>query len=252
MKRKLAFALALWVLTSTNARAAKIPAEARKHLNYGTAALEMAQDNGGYQKAADEFEEAAKLAPQWAAPYFDLGVIYSKMERYDDALRNYKKYLELSPRAKDAEKVKSEIDKVEYKKEQQSDKKSFCGTWCCVFNPSADACDFNLEFSQSSADKTRYNLNTWCANSDDCGKDYGWAITATYFPIGADNQFEWIGVVEKLEGSNTTVTGTGRITGFLVDKANSGEGKDLINLSFQFQGAWHTFVFKRVIGNKME
>ena len=252
MKKKFAFLLILWGLSFLPAQAAKIPAEAKKHLNYGTAALEMATDTGGYQKAADEFEEAAKLAPRWPAPYFNLGVIYSKMERYDDALRNYKKYLELSPRAKDAEKVKSEIDKLEYKKEQQSDKKSFCGTWCGVFNPSADACDFNLEFSQSPADKTRYNLFTWCANSDDCGEDTGWAITATYFTIGADNKFDAMGVVEKLEGANKTVTGTGRITGFLIDKANSGEGKDLINLSFQFKGEWYSIKFKRVINGHSE
>ena len=89
MKRKPLFLMALWTLTLLTAQAAKIPAEAKKHLDYGTAALEMASDEAGYQKAAVEFEAAAQLAPKWPVPYFDLGVIYSKMNHFDDALRNY-------------------------------------------------------------------------------------------------------------------------------------------------------------------
>ena len=119
MKKNAAYLWAFWALTLLNAQAAKVPAEAKKHLNYGTAALEMATDETGYQKAAVEFGVATQLAPRWPAPYYDLGVIYSKMNRFDDALWYYNRYLELSPKAKDAEKVKSEIDKLQYKKEQQ-------------------------------------------------------------------------------------------------------------------------------------
>jgi tetratricopeptide (TPR) repeat protein len=94
---------------------------------FGAAALDMAKSDDGFKKAAVEFETAAKLAPRWSAPYYNLGVIYSKLEDWEDALTNYNKYLELSPKAKDAETVKAEIYKLEYKKQQQFDLSQFNG-----------------------------------------------------------------------------------------------------------------------------
>ena len=127
MKKHLVYLLALWGLTFLNAQAAKVPEEAKKHLAFGAAALEMAQSDDGFKKAAVEFEAAANLAPQWPAPYYNLGVVYSKLEDWEDALANYNKYLELAPKAKDAEAVKSEIYKIQYKKEQLFDLGQFQG-----------------------------------------------------------------------------------------------------------------------------
>ncbi len=117
----------LTLLVFTRAQAAKLPEEAKKHMAFGAAALEMAQSDDGFKKAAVEFEAAAKLAPKWPAPYYNLGVVYSKLEDWEDALANYNKYLELSPKAKDADAVKSEIYKIQYKKEQQFDLGQFQG-----------------------------------------------------------------------------------------------------------------------------
>jgi tetratricopeptide (TPR) repeat protein len=205
----------------------------------------MVQDQGGYQKAADEFEAVAKLAPKWTAPYFNLGVIYSKMDKWDDALRNYNQYLDLSPHAKDAEKVKAEIYKLEYKKEQQSDKSRFSGEWCGVFNPSTRFCDFNLYFQQMPNNKALYHLDAWCANEDDCGSDTGWSIAVNDLAIGADNKFDAMGVITKKQGENETVIGSGRVMGSFSDKDSNAEGKDLINVGFLFKGEWYSLVFKR-------
>lgn len=243
MKKHLAYLLALWALTLMTAQAAKVPEEAKKHMARGTAAIEMAKDNVDYQKAADEFDAAAKLAPQWTAPYYNLGVIYSKMGHWDDALRNYNQYLALSPRAKDAEKVKAKIYELEYKKEQQYDKTRFCGSWCGVFNPSTRFCDFNLQFYQNPNNKTLYGLSAWCANGDDCGKEYGWTITADNFAIGPDNKFDTTGVITV--GNPAKEIGTGRVIGSLSDKGSNDEGKDLINVGFRFKGEWYSLVFKK-------
>ena len=155
-------------------------------------------------------------------------------------------YLELSPQAKDAEKVKSEINKLEYKKEQQSDKSRFCGMWCGVFNPSANACDFNAQFWQNPNNKFLYGISASCANEEDCGtENYGWTITVKDLVIGNDNKFDQVGVVTKKEGENKTVIGSGRVMGSLSDKASNAEGKDLIHLGFQFKGEWYSLVFKK-------
>jgi len=249
MKKRMVCAFVLVLLIFSRVGAAKVPEEAKKHIARGAAALEMAKDNGDYQKAADEFEAAAKVAPKWPAPYYNLGVIYSKMDKPDDALKNYNQYLTLSPHAKDAEKVKTAIYKLEYKKEQQSDKSRFCGWWCSVFNPSADACDFNGNFQQMPNNKSLYHFDAWCANEPDCGGDYGWTITVNDLAIGADNKFDAKGVITQKEagnvGGNETVIGSSRVMGSLSDKASNDEGKDQIKVGFQFKGEWYSLVFNK-------
>ena len=245
MKNRLIWGLTLLLLVFPRAGAAKVPEEAKKHMARGAAALEMAKDKEDYRKAAGEFEAAAELAPKWPAPYFNLGVIYSKMDNGDDAMRNYNQYLALSPHAKDAEKVRAEIYKLEYRKEQQSDKTRFCGMWCGLFNSSSRFCDFNLEFYQIPNNKSLYGLSAMCANEDDCGREnYGWTITVNDLVIGADNKFEATGVV--IVGNPAKEIGTGRVMGSLSDKTSNDEGKDLIKVGFQFKGEWYSMVFNKV------
>src|ERR1039458_7866656 len=125
MKKNLIYLLAFWGPSLLGAQAASIPEEAKKHMAYGAAALEEAKDDAGFQKAAEEFKAAVNLAPEWSAPYYNLGVIYSKLKDWDDARANYRQYLDLSPKAKDAAAVKAEIYKMEYKKKQLSDLSEF-------------------------------------------------------------------------------------------------------------------------------
>jgi tetratricopeptide (TPR) repeat protein len=129
MKKNLTFLWALWALTLFNTRAAQVSEEAKKHMAYGAEALEMATDDEGFKKAAAEFLTAANLAPKWPSPYYNLGVVDFKLGDLEGARVNYEKYLKLAPHAKDAEKVKAEIYKIEYKKKQQSDLGEFYGEY---------------------------------------------------------------------------------------------------------------------------
>jgi hypothetical protein len=72
-----------------------------------------------YKRAVHEFEQAAKLAPNWPDVYFNLGAVQAKAGNYGEAMRQYKRYLELAPKSPDAAKVREEIYKLEYRAEAQ-------------------------------------------------------------------------------------------------------------------------------------
>jgi len=115
------------------ANAQNIPDEAMHYFDRGQAAVEMANSPADYADAIKEFEKAATLAPNWPDIYYNLGFIQEKIGKYDDALRNLKKYLELSPNADDSRDVKRLVAKIEYtieKTKKEYDKiKDFLGTW---------------------------------------------------------------------------------------------------------------------------
>ena len=95
--------------------------EAQKYMNRGMAAAEIAKSPTGYEEAIREFEQAVSLAPDWPAPYFNLGCVQKEVGKYQEALDNYRKYLELVPNAPDAEQVQTELDQIEYKLEKASE-----------------------------------------------------------------------------------------------------------------------------------
>jgi tetratricopeptide (TPR) repeat protein len=93
--------------------------EARRHLDRGQMAVEMAKTDGDLSDAIKEFQKAAELAPNWPEPYYSLGMAQNKMERFGDALKNLTRYLQLTPNASNAKEVKQLINKIEYKKERE-------------------------------------------------------------------------------------------------------------------------------------
>lgn len=101
--------------------AGTVPEEARRFMTRGMAAVEMAKTPKDYERAVREFEQAAKLAPNWPDVYFNLGSVQVKAGNYGEAMRNYKRYLELAPNASDAAKVREELYKIEYRAEQQEE-----------------------------------------------------------------------------------------------------------------------------------
>jgi len=92
--------------------------EARRHFDRGMAALDMAKSPAECEPAIKEFEQAARLAPDWPNAFYNLGAAQAKAEKYGDAVRSFQQYLRLAPNADDAEGVKSIINKLEYKAEQ--------------------------------------------------------------------------------------------------------------------------------------
>ena len=95
-----------------------VPEEAERHMLRGEAAIEMAKDNAGFQKAAKEFKAALRFAPWMAEGYFNLFVAQENAEDYSSALRNARFYLQAAPGAPDADAVRKQIVKLEYKLEQ--------------------------------------------------------------------------------------------------------------------------------------
>jgi tetratricopeptide (TPR) repeat protein len=96
-----------------------VPEEAQRYMARGMAAVEMAKAPKDYERAVREFEQAAKLAPNWPDIYFNLGSVQAKAGNYGEAMRHYKRYLELAPNAPDAAKVREEIYKLEYRAEEE-------------------------------------------------------------------------------------------------------------------------------------
>ena len=123
MKRILyAFIVLMLLCAVGTAFGQKISDEARRHFDRGMAAVEMAKTPADYEKAVVEFEKAKSLAPGWPDVYYNLGLIQDKAGMYSEAMENLRKYLHLAPDAKDAEAVRTLINKLDYKKEQIGDR----------------------------------------------------------------------------------------------------------------------------------
>lgn len=101
--------------------------KARWHMVRGQAA--MAKTPADYEDAIREFEQAAKLAPDWPEIYYNLGVVQEKAKEYDKAIENLEKYLALAPNATDADVVRDFIYKIEFSKERGWSMEDLVGTW---------------------------------------------------------------------------------------------------------------------------
>ena len=121
MKKTILFLAAIFILfcgiASSLGRQA-VSDEAKRHLDRGMAAMEMAKSPADQELAIKEFEQAVKLAPEWPEAYRQLALAQEKAEKYEDAAASLKQYLRLAPDASDAEAVKSLINKLEFKAEQ--------------------------------------------------------------------------------------------------------------------------------------
>ena len=111
-------AVSALLLSAANARA--VSEEARRHMDRGQAAVEMAKAPEDYAPAIKEFEQAIRLAPDWPAPYYNLGLAQEKAGKFSDAITSLKQYLRLAPNASDAETVKTLINKLEYKRDRSN------------------------------------------------------------------------------------------------------------------------------------
>lgn len=116
-----------------------IPEEARRYMARGMAAVEMAKSPGDYVLAMLEFEEAAKLAPDWPDVYYNLGNVQIVVGDFTSAIKNFQRYLELAPTAPDEAKVREQIFKLEYRRDRQKFAMTLTGPWT-----SADGQKFNL------------------------------------------------------------------------------------------------------------
>jgi tetratricopeptide (TPR) repeat protein len=107
----------IWVTLSFGQQT--ISEEAQRHFDRGMAAVEMAKSPDDYASAIKEFEQAIRFAPDWPDVYYNLGMVQEKAGKYRDAITSLRQYLRLAPNASDAATVKSLINKLEFKAEQE-------------------------------------------------------------------------------------------------------------------------------------
>ena len=80
----------------------------------------MAKSPEDYAAAIEEFEQAARLAPGWPDPYYNLGLVQEKAGKFREAIVSLNRYLQLAPNAPDAAKIQEHIYKLEYKAEREN------------------------------------------------------------------------------------------------------------------------------------
>jgi tetratricopeptide (TPR) repeat protein len=68
--------------------------------------------NGRFDAAIDRFTDAIEAKPGYAPPFRYLGEAQEKKGMKRDAIKSYKRYLELYPHAEDKEKIEKKIEKL--------------------------------------------------------------------------------------------------------------------------------------------
>lgn len=112
------FFVILAFILCQNAFGQTVPEEARRHLARGMAAVEMANSPEELGPALEEFQEGARLAPDWPALRYHLGLVHEKMGNLQESIASFREYLRLAPDAPDAAQIQETIYKLEYRAEQ--------------------------------------------------------------------------------------------------------------------------------------
>jgi tetratricopeptide (TPR) repeat protein len=84
------------------------PLRAEKDLEVG----QYYMKRGDYDAAIDRFNDAVEAKPGFAVPFKYLGEAQEKKGLKKQAIKSYTRYLDLYPRAEDAEKIRKRIDKL--------------------------------------------------------------------------------------------------------------------------------------------
>jgi tetratricopeptide (TPR) repeat protein len=84
-----------------------IPQAAHLALDRGIRAAKAARKPADYAPAERAFREAARLAPRWPNPLFNLGLILAAQNKPHQARRAFEQYLRLAPHTRDARWLRS-------------------------------------------------------------------------------------------------------------------------------------------------
>jgi len=120
-------------------RATGTPEDAQRHMLRGMVAIEMAKSQAALTLAEDEFRMATEIDPHMANAWFNLAKVQTQLGRFGEAIASYRQYLDLAPAAKDAQSVRNEIVKLEFRQELVAKSQSRVGTWV-----SKDGTPYNL------------------------------------------------------------------------------------------------------------
>jgi len=92
------------------------PLRAEKDLEIG----QYYMKRGDYDAAIDRFTDAIDAKPGYAIPFKFLGEAQEKKGVKKKAIKSYQRYLDLVPRADDAEKIRKKIEKLEREVEKEA------------------------------------------------------------------------------------------------------------------------------------
>ena len=157
---------------------AKGTEEARRLLDRSQAAVEMAQSPEDYDRAIQELAPAIQLAPHLPEPYYNLALLQEKQGRYAAAITNLKEYVRLAPNAGDVEKVKSHINRLEYKHEQDLQARTIS---------SIDALVTGVRFYESGYDGTAIGKRSYATRFSRTKTRY------VYWELGLESKYVVIG-----------------------------------------------------------
>ena len=93
------------------------PEAVYRHMARGEAFVETAKSKSGFERAIREFRTVTRVAPWLSQPYYNLGIMQEKAGYFDAAMDSLRMYLTAAPNASDARKVRTEIYKMEARKE---------------------------------------------------------------------------------------------------------------------------------------
>jgi tetratricopeptide (TPR) repeat protein len=91
------------------------PLRAEKDLEVG----QYYMRKGDLDAAIDRFQDAIVAKPGYAIPFRYLGEAQEKKKLKRQAIRSYRRYLDLVPRADDAQKVRNKIEKLQKEVEKE-------------------------------------------------------------------------------------------------------------------------------------
>lgn len=90
------------------------PYEAEKEVGVGNYYMKK----GSYTAAVKRYQEALKWKPNWALPYLKMGQAFEKKDDPVHAAEAFRKYLELTPNAKNAKDLRKQIARLEREAEK--------------------------------------------------------------------------------------------------------------------------------------
>lgn len=96
------------------------PFHAEKSIEIG----EYYMKKGNFDAAIDRFQDAARYKPGFAKPYRLMGEAYEKKGDKAEAVKAYRKYLEILPSAEDGPKIKKRIGKLSKQLERAARRRS--------------------------------------------------------------------------------------------------------------------------------
>lgn len=88
--------------------------------------LRITNNQDGFNKVANDYEAALRLAPWWADAYFNYALVLEKIDRFTEARDAYELFLMANPRSPDTVAIQRKIITLEIKEEEAN---SLVGGW---------------------------------------------------------------------------------------------------------------------------